>query len=40
MKYELVKVSGYTWLTQVNHTLIYQVLDGMPQSNAMFRVMP
>ena len=34
------RVSGYTWLSQVNQTLVYQILNNMSQSTAVVRVMP
>ena len=34
------RVSGQTWLSQVNQTLVYQVLYNMSQSSAMVCVMP
>ena len=33
------RVRGHTWLSQVNQTLIYQVLNNMSQSRATISVM-
>lgn len=33
------RVSGYTWLPQVDQTLVYQTLDGMHQSGTMVHIM-